>query len=442
MSNIIVATATAAASKGAVGIVRLSGDGVVELAKKVFASSELEWDNILPRTMYLGKIITKLFNDKAFCVYFKTPKSYTGEDMIEFHTHGGTAILQGVVRTLIGLGARPADAGEFSKRAFLNGKMSLDEAEGVADIITAESEAEVNQAYRMLSGDLRKGINAICDNLLSASSNLEVVLDYPEELGEDTQTPTFDILQQAKKSVMELLNSSNNRRFLTSGITIALAGLPNVGKSSIMNALLNDERAIVTEIAGTTRDTLREHMEIQGIKVNLVDTAGIRDSKDVVERIGIDRAKTAIDSADLVLLVLDLTKPVTEEERFLIETTAHKPRIIVGNKCDVLQYDRDCDIAISAKLALNISELVTLITQKVDISSATSGAIITRERHIHSLQVALTALQEALANFDAITLDCTLVDIKTAYRALCDITGVDANESIVEEIFSKFCVGK
>ncbi len=442
MSDIIVATATAVAVSGAVGIVRLSGDGVAELARNVFTCSDMAWDNIVPRTMYLGKITTNNFNDKAFCVYFKAPKSYTGEDMIEFHTHGGSAILQGVVRTLVSKGARPADAGEFTKRAFLNGKMSLDEAEGVADIISAESEAEINQAYRMLSGDLRRGINAICDKLLQASANLEVVLDYPEELGEDTQTPTFDILTSAKQDIDTLLKNSSNRRFVQNGITIALAGLPNVGKSSIMNALLNDDRAIVTEIAGTTRDTLREHMEIEGIKVNLIDTAGIRDSQDVVEKIGIDRAKSAIDSADLVLLILDLTKQPTAEEQDIINQTAHKPRIIVGNKCDIKAYDRQSDIEISAKLAKNIDNLVTKITDTVDIKTATSGAVVTRERHIHSLKVAQTALTEAIANFGAITLDCTIVDIKTAFHALCDITGVDANESVVEEIFSKFCVGK
>ncbi len=442
MSDIIVAPATSVATSGAVGIVRLSGEGVLDIASSVFTSRELDFNNIIPRTLYLGKLATNNFNDKAFCVFYKAPKSYTGEDMIEFHTHGGTAIMQGVIRTLVSLGARPAHAGEFTKRAFLNNKMSLDEAEGVADIISAESEAQINQAYRMLSGDISRGINEICDMLLAASANLEVVLDYPEELGEDTQTPTYDIIFAARNRIEKLLSGAANRRYIQQGITIALAGLPNVGKSSKMNALLNDERAIVTEIAGTTRDTLREHMEIEGVKVNLIDTAGIRHSEDVVEKIGIDRAKSAIDSADLVLFVSDLTAPFSDEEQVILSDTAHKPRIIVGNKCDVKAFDRVLDIEISAKNMINITDLVTAITKKVDIAAASSGAIITRDRHIHSLQAAKVALDEALAHFGSITLDCTIVDIKTAYRALCDITGYDVDESIVEEIFSKFCVGK
>ncbi|MFI3228805.1 MAG: tRNA uridine-5-carboxymethylaminomethyl(34) synthesis GTPase MnmE [Bacillota bacterium] len=442
MSDIIVAPATSVATSGAVGIVRLSGEGALDIASKVFSSKELDFANITPRTLYLGKLSTNNFNDKAFCVFYKAPKSYTGEDMIEFHTHGGTAIMQGVIRKLVALGARPAHAGEFTKRAFLNNKMSLDEAEGVADIISAESEAQINQAYRMISGDISRGINAICDMLLTASANLEVVLDYPEELGEDTQTPTYDIINEALAKIKALLNGASNRRYIQQGITIALAGLPNVGKSSLMNALLNDERAIVTEIAGTTRDTLREHMEIEGVKVNLIDTAGIRQSDDVVEKIGIDRAKSAIDSADLVLFIADLTQPFSAEEERILQDTAHKPRIIIGNKCDNMQFERTVDIQISAKNMINITELVSIITQKVDIAAASSGAVITRDRHIHSLQVAEKSLEEALAHFGVITLDCTIVDLKTAYRALCDITGYDVDESVVEEIFSKFCVGK
>ncbi len=440
MKDTIVALATPDVERGAIGIIRMSGEQSLSVARKIFSASG--FDNVEPNKMYLGKVQAKNFNDRAFCMYCKAPKSYTGEDVVEFHTHGGKIIVQGILRELVALGARPALPGEFTKRAYFNGKLNLAEAEGLADMINAQSEAEVNQAYRLMRGEVSKGIEAIKTLLLTASANIEVALDYPEELLEDTFSPTLNILNEAKTKLEELYLSSKQGRVAREGVSIALCGLTNVGKSSLMNAILKDERAIVTDIAGTTRDVLAGSFMLDGVNVEVLDTAGIRESSDVVEKIGIERATRAIEGADLVLFLSDTSIPESSEERELYEKVKHKKHIRVANKGDIQAYARENDIIIEAKSGKNVDELISMISQKLELNKRLKSPVLTRERQIYAVGEALKNVESAIDAMLSATLDCIVVDIKAAYAELASLTGEDVAESVVDEIFSKFCVGK
>ncbi|MBO5776039.1 MAG: tRNA uridine-5-carboxymethylaminomethyl(34) synthesis GTPase MnmE [Clostridia bacterium] len=441
MKDTIVALATPQVEKGAIGIIRMSGERALEIVRNLFTAQG--FDNVEPNKMYLGRIATKNFNDRAFCMYCKAPKSYTGEDIVELHTHGGKIIIQGVIRELVALGARPAAPGEFTKRAYLNGKLNLAEAEGLADMINAQSEAEVNQAYRLMRGEVSKGIEELKTMLLTASANIEVALDYPEELLEDTASPTLDILNSAKQKLKELYETSKSATIAREGVSIALAGLTNVGKSSLMNAILKDERAIVTDIAGTTRDVLAGSFMLDGVNVEVLDTAGIRESDDPVEKIGIERATRAIEGADLVLFVSDTSEAESEEEKALFASFKNKKIIRVANKADIAKFPRECDIVTEAKSGKNVDKLVALISEALNLNKRLQAPALTRERQIFAVGEALTAVDSAIEGLNlSTTLDCVVVDVKTAYSALASLTGEDVAESVVDEIFSKFCVGK
>lgn len=440
MKDTIVALATPEVERGAIGIIRMSGEDALSIVKKVFSANG--FDNVEPNKMYLGKVQAKNFNDRAFCMYCKAPKSYTGEDIVELHTHGGKIIIQGVIRELVACGARPAMPGEFTKRAYLNGKLNLAEAEGLADMINAQSEAEVNQAYRLMKGEVSKGIEEIKTILLQASANIEVALDYPEELLEDTVSPTQKLLEEAKEKLKELYDSSKQGAVAREGVSIALCGLTNVGKSSLMNAILKDERAIVTDIAGTTRDVLAGSFMLDGVNVEVLDTAGIRESSDVVEKIGIERATRAIEGADLVLFLQDTSLPESNEELELYDKVKHKKHIRVSNKGDISKYPRTSDIVIEAKNGKGVQELIAMIADKLELKRKLKSPVLTRERQIYAVGESLQAVESALYALGFETLDCIVVDIKTAYSALATLTGEDVAESVVDEIFSKFCVGK
>ena len=440
MKDTIVALATPEVERGAIGIVRMSGEDALSIVKKIFTANGFE--NVEPNKMYLGKVQTKNFNDRAFCMYCKTPKSYTGEDIVELHTHGGKVIIQGVIRELVKNGARPALPGEFTKRAYLNGKLNLAEAEGLADMINAQSEAEVNQAYRLMKGEVSKGIEEIKTLLLTASANVEVALDYPEELLEDTFNPTRDILMDAREKLKDLYESSKTGAIAREGISIALCGLTNVGKSSLMNAILKDERAIVTDVAGTTRDVLAGSFMLDGVNVEVLDTAGIREASDVVEKIGIERATRAIEGADLVLFLCDTSLPMVKEEEELYEKIKHKKHLRVANKGDIMAYPRVADIVIEAKTGKNVDTLIALIEDKLELKKRLRAPVLTRERQIYAVGDALASVESAIDALEIATLDCIVVDIKSAYSALASLTGEDVAESVVDEIFSKFCVGK
>ncbi|MGI6701949.1 MAG: tRNA uridine-5-carboxymethylaminomethyl(34) synthesis GTPase MnmE [Christensenellales bacterium] len=418
---------------GAIGIIRMSGSESVKIADKLFNFSEKSFRKATPRMMYLGEIKTDSFSEKCYGVYFKAPKSYTGEDMVEFYCHGGMALLNGVLKLLIDAGASPAENGEFTKRAFLNGKIDLAGAEGVVDMINAESEAAINAAYRLMSGKLSAEIKELTGALLEAISGLEASLDYPEELEEDTRARGGEIIQSALRRLYKLRDTADSGRMIKYGINVAIIGLPNAGKSSLLNALLKEDRAIVSAIPGTTRDTVSESIIIGGNKINFVDTAGIRESADDIEKLGVERTYRAIEGADIIINVVDATTGVNVYKDF------NKPTITVYNKCDIAAALED-KLKISAKTGEGMDKLLEALTEMSKVKSK-GGEIITNTRHLDAVKRAIEYLERAICEYDAPT-DCILIDIKAAYGALGEIDGSTASDRIIDDIFSRFCVGK
>ena len=335
-SDTIVAISTGASS-GAISIVRLSGDNAISIADQIFLSMQKKKPSeFLPRFLTLGKISTANFDELALCVVFKSPASYTGENMIEFQCHGGTQIANGVLKECLKLGARIATNGEFTKRAFLNGKMSLASAEGMMDMINAESDAEIRAGYSLLTGNLSKLATSAQEELTDVLSELEVSFDYPEETIEFiTKAKIKERLNVLKNQIDEVLKTSSSGKIIKSGINILIVGRPNVGKSSLLNTLLGLERAIVTDVAGTTRDSLEESFSLGDFKVNLIDTAGIHDTDDKVEKIGVDKAKSYISSADLILFLVDSSRDYSDEDEKIFNEIRDKKYIVIKTKSDL-----------------------------------------------------------------------------------------------------------
>ncbi len=438
----IVAIATSTATKAGINIIRLSGDDVVRISSKIFRSESIKTKDMEPNRMYLGTVIGNNFSEKAFCVYYKMPKSYTGEDVIEIHCHGGQGIANAVLRLCIEMGCRPALPGEFTKRAFLNGKINLAEAEGIAEMINAQSQSEILQSYKLLSGEVSRGIYAMEDKLLKVLASLEVRLDYPEETEDEPTAPNKEIIKEVLKEIERLLDGARLSKTVTDGINVAIVGLPNVGKSSLLNALVMADRAIVTEYAGTTRDILTETIEIEGIRLNILDTAGIRESDNEIEKLGIERTKAAIKAADIVLYIMDMSQPETDEEKQLEGLLKDKKTIRVSNKSDIGKHKRKQSVVIKAKPPGDIEELKKELLRLAERDKIFSGSILTRERHIFCLKEAKKHIEEALADFDYQPAEISLVAVRAAYSELAKITGNDISESIIEEVFSTFCVGK
>ena len=395
-----------------------------------------EWK---PLYMNFGTFDAGDFQDKGYAVYFPAGRSYTGEDTVEFYLHGGVRILQGALDALLRHGAVMAKNGEFTKRAFLNGRLSLADAEGVIDMINAESVAGVKAAYRLMQGNVSKCIDLILEKLGVLIATLEATLDYPDEMEDEVLPSLSDSVEEILDDVNKLISTARSGRIAKHGINVVLAGNTNAGKSSLMNALLKEDRAIVTDIAGTTRDTIEDSFECDGVKINLVDTAGIRQSDDVVEAKGIERAKRAFEGADVILHVVDTTAPDDDGKDFGDKTVFE-----VYNKCDVSHFDKKCGknkFEISAKTGEGVDKLAHAIAALYKQSKVGDGEIITSQRHISALYEAKTALESAIESLDD-TIDCTLIDLRRAYDALGEITGKTATQDVVNSIFSRFCVGK
>ncbi len=431
----IVAISTATGSAGGIGIVRMSGKSALDIAKKVFYIKGQPLKDIEPNKMVLGALRGGNINERAFCVYYKAPRSFTGEDVVEFHCHGGILLLNAVVKILVNCGATPATRGEFTKRAFLNRKITLDEAEGIIDVIEAETTAELNQAHRLMHGAVGKKIEEIAKTLVYAASCLEVQLDYPEEVDEDTFEEAYDSLVKAKQDIEKLLQDSEKRRIIKNGAVVVIAGEPNVGKSSLLNAILKEDRAIVTNVAGTTRDTLSESVEIDGVKINFTDTAGIRDTADEIEKIGVKKAETAIGGADLVLELFDLTKGLPARKI--------QGSILVGNKVDLVEKRVEGDyVAISAKNGLYVDDLLKTVLKKLDVDQINHTDIVTKDRHIALIKRAFGYLNSAIGGYKTLPTDCILIDIRAAVDELMKVIGKNVTDEIIDSVFERFCVGK
>lgn len=445
MNDIICAISTPL-GKGAISIVRMSGNGCKDLASKVF-SCKTDFEKLNPRQLYLGSfLIEDNVREKCLMVFFENPNSYTGEDMIEFQLHGGILLTQKVLSKLVQTGARLAEAGEFTRRAFENGKVSLDEAESIIGEINAESEGELKATLNQADGKLKKKICSLQASLTENIAQIEATLDYPEEdFEKSAKDQIFANLRGIKVEILQFLEDSKNARFLSKGISVAIVGSPNVGKSSLLNALLGEDRAIVTDIEGTTRDVLSESIEYNGIRINFIDTAGIRESEDAVEKIGIERSKRAINEADEVIFVLDGSRAENEQDKEIRGLLNNKENVlIVVNKADkerVLPKQKN-EIEISALKEENISLLKEkiyglVIDEKLDYNKI----LVINQRQISALEESLNILEQ-LESSQQESMDIIAMLIKKLWNCLGKITGESENEQIIDLIFSKFCLGK
>ncbi len=439
-----IATISTPIGRGAIAIVRMSGDNALEIASRIFTTKKLDnFSNAIPNYMYYGKLDCQDFSDAALAVYFKAPNSYTGEDVVEFQCHGGVRLINEVLKKCIQEGCVPAGKGEFTKRAFLNGKMALSDAEGIIDMINSESIASLNAGYRLSKGEIAQKIVEIQTNLLDCISELEASLDYPEEMEEQAKSNAHVSISSAIEELEKLYSTSKVGEYIKQGINVAIIGQANVGKSSLLNALLGRERAIVTDIAGTTRDSLEEYVEVQGIMLKLIDTAGIRDTDDAVESIGVQKSIEIAKGSDIILFVTEAGRDLNDYEKSLIDKfDKNNPIMLVINKSDKARDSRK-GAHISAKNRQGLEELKNSIVDLfVDKSVDTSGNIITNQRHAQAVKAALESVKNALLSFDTMPLECSLVDLKDAYFVLGEITGSTANEDIINNIFERFCLGK
>ncbi len=438
----ISAIATAP-GRGGVAIIRVSGSSALSLASKMFnPSGKIKVEDFEPNKMYPGTIVAEGFTDYGMCVYFKAPKSFTGEDTIELHCHGGVHIARGILMATVAKGARLATAGEFTKRAFLNGKLSLASAEGMVDMINAQSLAEVRAGRQMYTEQLTNKIIDIQSKLTDILAGISADIDYPEEDVESTEL--YDVKERMQRilgSIESLLTSyySCGKR-IKEGVNVAICGKPNVGKSSLLNRLLGYDKAIVSSTAGTTRDIVEGSIELDGVRYNLFDTAGIRQTDGEIENIGIRMAERTLAAADAVLFLTDLS--LDDEEVRLRSLLEGLNVIRVFNKCDIYGSQSGVDINISAKTGEGIDELKAQLVSKCMDGYAQDGSYVLEERHANALQRAKTAVENALSNMDYMPLDMISTDLRNCWEILGEITGQTANEDIINTVFAKFCVGK
>ncbi len=432
--------------KGGVAIIRISGKSPLKIAEKMFApTGQTAVSDFEPYKMYTGRIDGGNFSDYGLCVYFKSPKSFTGEDVVEFHCHGGENVARGILKKTFENGAKSAGRGEFTRRAFLNGKLSLAATEGLADMINGESDAEVKAGYLLYSERLSKAVWAIQSELKTLLAGIDASVDYPEEDIEEQHVDELEIsLRSISQRLGTLLQGYRTGKKIKSGITVAICGKPNTGKSSLLNKLLGYDKAIVSDVAGTTRDAVEGTIEIKGRKFNLYDTAGVRESGDRIENIGIERAESIIRSADVALFITDFVSGINEEDARVLELVKDKPLIKAINKTDLSsdETETDADVHTSAVTGEGIAKLKELLYEKGFGSLSEDAAFLIEERHFDALTRAKASADKAITACGFAPLDLIGIDVKETWDALGEITGETATEAIIEEIFSKFCVGK
>ena len=453
MSDIIAAIATGH-SPCAIGILRLSGPDCARVAGKVFTpdNGKALWE-IPPHKMVIGTVRDRQGRiiDQALAVRCAAPRSYTGEDTVELQCHGSPAMLAAALEALFAAGARQAGPGEFTKRAFLNGQLDLTQAEAVIDLIHAESADAAANAAGQLGGALLKKINPVYSALTDLCSHFHAVLDYPDEDIEDFQISEFSsVLADAKVALDTLLATYEHGKHLKQGVKTVLLGRPNAGKSSLFNALAGYDRVIVTEIPGTTRDTVEESVTVGKVLLRLTDTAGIRDASDRIEAMGVERSQAAAESAELAIFVCDGSQPLNEEDRRAIEVALKAPTSIgilnksdLGSRVDPTELPFQKVLTISAQTGGNLDQLCEFITEKYGGELHCDGSLLTNARQfgaIHSAAHAISRAQNSLLL--GLTPDAVLTDVEDAMSALGEVTGTTVREDITNRIFERFCVGK
>lgn len=447
--------------EGGIGIVRISGKKSIEIANKIFKTKKLtRLVDCEERKLNYGFIFDVVNTgkkiDEVMCVYMKEPKTYTTEDIVEIHCHGGIVSVKRILDLVLRLGARMSDRGEFTKRAFLNGRIDLSQAEAVIDLIKAKTETNFDMSLNQLNGSIGRDINIIRDMLIQMLANIEASIDFSEHDIEEADTKNF--LEKANlimENIDRLLYTAETGRIIKDGIRTVILGKPNVGKSSLMNKLLREERAIVTDIPGTTRDIIEEYISLNGIPLKIIDTAGIRSTEDIVERMGIVKAKEALKEADLVIMIFDSSQNLDEEDEKLIELIKYKKTIIVLNKTDLEKRTSRKDIENIINIHPIIESSMTTESGVNDIENqikkmffnkeirVEEDTIITNSRQKNLLIKAKENMNDAIDAIEmGVPIDCFEVDIKNCWKNIGEITGDTSGEDVLNKIFSDFCIGK
>ena len=447
MEDTIAAISTAQ-GVGAISIIRISGTEAIDLVNKIF---DKNIKNAKSHTIHYGHIIDKNeIIDEVLVSIMKAPKTFTREDIIEINCHGGIISTNKVLELLLTKGARLAEPGEFTKRAFLNGRIDLIEADGIMNLIDAKSEKARKMSINQLTGNVSSVIKNIRKSLVDIISNIEVNIDYPEyeDIEVVTNTKIKKDIEQLKERLQELIKEAENGKLLKEGINIGIVGRPNVGKSSLLNLLLEEEKAIVTDIEGTTRDTVEGKIIINGIVCNIIDTAGIRETNNIVEKIGVNKSKEIINSSDLVILLLNNNEPLQEEDKKLLEIVKTKNHIIVVNKIDLeskINLDEEDYIKISAKDKKGIEEIKNKIVKMYNLEQIETEDMtyLSNARSISLLNQSLIKIEESLEHIKSdAPIDIVELSIKEAWNLLGSIIGETYSDELVDEIFSRFCLGK
>ncbi|WP_461613562.1 tRNA uridine-5-carboxymethylaminomethyl(34) synthesis GTPase MnmE [Clostridium sp. Marseille-QA1073] len=452
-----IAAVATTVGEGGVSIIRVSGDNSLKIVSSIFeGKNKRGLDDIKSYTMRYGHIVDKDKNhiDEVIVSYMKGPRSFTAEDVVEINCHGGIIATNRVMQEVLKAGARMAEPGEFSKRAFLNGRIDLSQAEAIVDIINAKTELSMKSALMQSEGGISKEIEVLRNDLLSTIAHIEATVDYPED---DLEEVTADMavvkLNEVLLTINNLLDTADEGKILREGLNTVIVGKPNVGKSSLLNALTKENRAIVTDIPGTTRDVIEEYINISGVPIKIIDTAGIRETEDLVEKIGVEKSKEKINEADLIILILDNSRAIEEEDKEIIEYIKDKKYIVLLNKIDLdgkinkddlIGLNSDYIFNVSIKTGENIEKIKECIKElffKGEI--ATNDIIITNTRHKEALFRAKENIESAIdALKNTFAIDLASIDIRNAWTILGQITGNTLEENIIDKIFSEFCLGK
>lgn len=428
--------------KGGIGIVRMSGESSLEILKKIFTKKEIR-----PRFMHYGKIIYEnRVVDEVMACYFNKPHTYTCEDMVEIYCHGGYVSCLYILEILLKLGAVPAEAGEFTKLAFLNGRIDLLEAEAVEGIIEAESKEEQLMYADVLGGKLTQKLESVLDDVVNLISECEAKIDYPELGDVDDMKERLDVIH---RGLISFLDDEKRTTYIRDGLKLAIIGRPNVGKSSLLNALTNKERAIVTEIAGTTRDTIEETINYEGLTIRLIDTAGIRSTDEVIEREGIKLSKKAAEDADFVVVVLDGSAPLQADDFEIMELVKDKEKIFLINKedkgleIDLKSVEKYGEYIISSiKNDSGVRELLDAIKKRIVQDIDFNVTSIFNIRHVDLIERAISEIETAIRDIDIMPFEIVEVSLREAHEYISMILGRDTSEDIIDRVFRDFCVGK
>ena len=451
ISDTIAAIATSSAGPGAISIIRVSGNEAIDIVNKIFKGNNLSTQE--SHTIHYGRIKcpeTNVIIDEVLVMLMRGPRSFTTEDVVEVNCHGGTFVTKRILELILTYGARHAHAGEFSKRAFLNGRIDLTKAEAIMDIIEAKGNHALELATSSLDGKVTKLIDGLRAEILDIIAHIEVNIDYPEY--DDVCEMTNDILLPKSITVREkmdkLLQTAKTGQLIKNGIKTAIIGRPNVGKSSLLNQLMREEKAIVTDIAGTTRDTVEGFVNIGGLVLNLIDTAGIHKTSDVVESIGVKKSKKVIEESELILLVLDSSEILTIEDKELIELTENKNRIILLNKSDLNQKMNTSNLPNYISTSMVDESGITLLENEIkslfEMNEVKSNeTFISNTRHIAKLNQSMTAIISAIDQMQiGLPIDIVEIDLKKSWEFLGEIIGEGTPEELIHQLFTQFCLGK